>query len=243
MYKKLLVVGPLLASPSNLRTEEDSTSMEAIRWLDLHPPNSVFYVSFGSEQTLYPWQMTELAKGLEESGRPFIWVLRQPHGLEGEFKSERLPKGFEERVTMGEPSQGLLLKKWAPQVAILSHESTGAFLSHCAWNSLLEGIIHGQPIVCWPMAYEQFSNSMLAVEELGVGVELARKADAKIEASAVTRAMEVVLDGSSEKGKEMRKKAGQLAEIMKAAAVEDEGCKGSSIAAIDKFIELVQKNA
>lgn len=243
MYKKLLVVGPLLASPSNLRTEEDSTSMEAIRWLDLHPPNSVFYVSFGSEQTLNPWQMTELAKGLEESGRPFIWVLRQPHGLEGEFKSERLPEGFEERVTMGEPSEGLLLKKWAPQLAILSHETTGAFLSHCAWNSLLEGIIHGQPIVCWPMAYEQFSNSMLAVEELGVGVELARKADAKIEASAVTRAMEVVLDGSSEKGKEMRKKAGQLAEIMKAAAVEDEGCKGSSIAAIDKFIELVQKNA
>lgn len=93
------------------------------------------------------------------------------------------------------------------------------------------------------MAYEQFSNAMLAVEELGVGVELARKADAKKEASAVTRAMEVVLDGWSEKGKEMRKKAGQLAEIMKAAAVEDEGCKGSSIAAIDKFIELVQKNA
>ena len=82
--------------------------------------------------------MMELAIGLEASAKSFLWVITPPVGfdLRAEFRSEWLPEGFEEIIK--ETKQGLLVRNWAPQLEILSHKSTGAFLSHCGWNSVLE---------------------------------------------------------------------------------------------------------
>ncbi|KAM1049994.1 hypothetical protein TB2_031322 [Malus domestica] len=103
--------------------------------------------------------MMELTVGLEEIGKPFVWVIRPPVGFDvkGDFKAEWLPDGFEER--MSKRKQGLLVHNWAPQLEILSYKSTGFFVSHCGWNSVMESLSQGVPIVGWPLAAEQAYNS------------------------------------------------------------------------------------
>ncbi|GAB2285369.1 hypothetical protein Dimus_019822 [Dionaea muscipula] len=154
-YLKLPVwaVGPLLppdmlqlSPPARSRKHNPKEEIEeCIRWLDQQRRDSVLYISFGSQNSISPIQMMELAMGLEESGKPFLWVIRPPLGFdpEGEFREEWLPQGFERRMMCSK--QGILVRKWAPQMEILSHESTGAFLSHCGWNSILESLSQGCP--------------------------------------------------------------------------------------------------
>ncbi|PPS17526.1 hypothetical protein GOBAR_AA03058 [Gossypium barbadense] len=127
---------------------------------------NTLYISFGSQNTVSRSQMMELAIGLEKSWKPLIWVIRPPLGfdLKAEFRSEWLPEGFEAR--MKESNQGLLVKNWALQLEILSHKSTGAFLSHCGWNSIMESLSQGVKIIGWPMAAEQAFNSKMLVDEM-----------------------------------------------------------------------------
>lgn len=202
------------------------------------------YISFGSQNSTNASQMMELAAGLEASGKAFIWVIRPPFGLDidGEFKPEWLPEGFEER--MSAKNQGLLVHAWAPQVEILAHESTSAFLSHCGWNSVLESLSHGVPIIGWPLGAEQFYNSMF-LEEVGVCVELGRgnrekMSGVKVERERVKKVVEMVMSGS-EKGVEMKKKAVEISGMIRGALMEvDNGDDlGSSVHGLDEFCNLV----
>lgn len=212
---------------------------KCIEWLDLQKPNSVLYISFGSQNTIGPGQMMALAAGLEESGVRFIWVIRPPIGfdLKGEFKEEWLPEGFEERTTR-EKNQGLLVKNWAPQLEILSHNSTGGFVSHCGWNSVIESLSQGVPIIGWPMAAEQAYNSKMLVEEMEVSVELTRGVQSEIKVEEVKRVIEMVMEEKG-KGGEMREKAAEIAVRISAAMNEEGEEKGSSIRAMDDFVSAV----
>lgn len=250
-------VGPLLppslfspSSPSGEITsqrvgkESGISSEVCMSWLNLHRPSSVLYISFGSQNTISAAQMMQLANGLEKCGRDFMWVVRPPigHDINGEFRAEWLPDGFEERVLARK--QGILVRKWAPQVEILAHESTGAFLSHCGWNSVLESLSHGVPIIGWPLASEQFYNSKMMVEELGVCVEIARGngggGGGEMECGRVEKVIEMVM-GETEKGKEMKRKAKEMKEMIRAAVREEDGSeKGSSIRALDDFIQTAK---
>ena len=138
---------------------------ECFKWLDAREEGSVLYVCLGSICNLPLSQLKELGLGLEESQRPFIWVIR---GWEkyNELAEWILESGFEERVK----ERGLLIKGWAPQVLILSHPSVGGFLTHCGWNSTLEGITSGVPLLTWPLLGDQFCNQKLIVQVLKVGV-------------------------------------------------------------------------
>ncbi|XP_056158748.1 crocetin glucosyltransferase 3-like [Syzygium oleosum] len=208
-------------------------------FLNSHSPISVLYISFGSQNTISASQMMQLAIGLESSGKPFLWVIRPPLGfdIKGEFRPEWLPPGFEDRVTGSK--QGLLVRNWAPQLDILSHSSTGAFVSHCGWNSIMESLSQGVPIVGWPMAAEQAYNAKMIVEEMGVCVELTRGVESRIEAKEVKRVIEMVLEEEG-KGGEMKKRAnavmGQMREAVKEGS-DDE--KGSSVKAMDEFVRTV----
>lgn len=236
--KRVLAIGPVIPSPS---PPSSWNPLSCINWLNQHPPNSVLYVSFGSQNSIHPSQMMELAEGLEASEKPFIWVIKPPIGFDlkdHEFSPKWLPEGFEDRMT--ERKRGLLVKTWAPQMEILSHGSTGAFLSHCGWNSMLESLSWGVPIIGWPLSSEQFFNSKLVEEELGAGVEVARGSKAaEIGGVDVARIIGLVMDGESEKGREVRKRAKELMEMMKAATEEGESCKGSSMIAMEEFFEAV----
>jgi len=233
-------VGPILPSDapkgSKHRSGKDSgVALEAcMEWLDLKDENSVVYVCFGSQNTISASQMMALAEGLEESGRSFIWVVRPPVGfdIEGEFTEEWLPKGFEER--MRDSKRGLLVQKWAPQLEILSHKSIGVFLSHCGWNSVLESLSYGVPMIGWPLAAEQIYNVKMLVEETGVAVELTRTVETTISGREVKKVIEIVMEKEG-KGKEMKEKAKEIAWHMRKAITE----KGSSVRAMDDLVRTI----
>eukprot|EP00262_Sarcandra_glabra_P003450 TRINITY_DN1416_c0_g1_i2.p1 TRINITY_DN1416_c0_g1~~TRINITY_DN1416_c0_g1_i2.p1 ORF type:complete len:482 (+),score=27.47 TRINITY_DN1416_c0_g1_i2:144-1589(+) len=233
--KPVWAIGPVLPKSPRERggREPVTSSLTCTEWLNLHPPKSVLYVSFGSQNSVPADHMMELAKGLEASGKAFMWVVRPPIGFDvrGEFRPEWLPEGFEDR--MREKKKGFLVKKWGPQLAILSHASTGAFLSHCGWNSVLESLSCGVPIVGWPLGSEQFYNSKLMEEELGVCVEVGRGVEEMIRGDEVAEKVRIVIDG--ERGREMRRRAEVLRDELQ-RVVED---GGSSVAALDGFVETV----
>ncbi|KAF8014216.1 hypothetical protein BT93_H0148 [Corymbia citriodora subsp. variegata] len=213
---------------------------KCLDFLNSHGQNSVLYISFGSQNTMSPSQMMQLAIGLESSGKPFLWVIRPPLGfdIKGEFRPEWLPPGFEDRVTGSK--QGLLVRNWAPQLDILSHGSTGAFLSHCGWNSTMESLSQGVPIVGWPMAAEQAYNAKMMVDEMGVCVELTRGVESRIEAEAVKQVIEMVTEEEG-KGREMKKRAHAVMEQMREAVKEgcEDGEQGSSVKAMDEFVRTI----
>lgn len=229
-------IGPLLrppASPSSSKVDKNFV----IDWLDLHPPGSVLYISFGSQNTISASQMMELAMGLEASGRSFIWVIRPPVGFDvkSQFRPDWLPDAFEERVR--ERKVGILLHGWAPQLEILSHRSTGAFLSHCGWNSVLESLSWGVPIIGWPISADQPFNSKMLVEEVGVCVEVARTnmESARVDRGEVARVVEMVM-GETEKGREMRRRAEEIRKAMMGAWTQ--GVE-SSVRGLEEFFRAV----
>ncbi|OAY60545.1 UDP-glycosyltransferase 73C11 [Manihot esculenta] len=140
---------------------------ECLRWLDSWQTGSVVYACLGSLPNIPTSQLIELGLGLEASNRPFIWVVR------GGERSKEIEKwisetGFEERTK----GRGLVICGWAPQVMILSHPAVGGFLTHCGWNSTLEAISNGVPLITWPLFADQFSNEKLAVQVLKIGVRV-----------------------------------------------------------------------
>ncbi|PWA87335.1 UDP-glucuronosyl/UDP-glucosyltransferase [Artemisia annua] len=206
-----------------------------IEWLDAHPEGSVLYISFGSQNTISETQMMELAKGLEESKKPFIWVIRPPIGfdLKGEFRPEWLPLGFEDRIG----KQGLMVHNWAPQLEILCHRSTGAFLTHCGWNSVMESLSQAVPLIGWPLAAEQGYNAKMLVEEMGVCVVLTRGVHSRLEKEEVRSVIEAVMDKSEDgKGESMRKKASELGDMIRTSI---EMNKGSSYKAMNDFMSTI----
>ncbi|XP_062119336.1 zeatin O-glucosyltransferase-like [Humulus lupulus] len=154
------------------KTSNDSSHHFCLKWLDKQESNSVIYVSFGTTTTFSDEQIEQLALGLEQSDIKFIWVLREADKgsvFDGEKQMKRyhyqLPKGYEERVE----HMGIVMREWAPQLEILGHPSTGAFLSHCGWNSCVESMTMGVPIGAWPMHTDQPRNAVLVTKVLGVG--------------------------------------------------------------------------
>ena len=182
--------------------------------------------------------MTELALALESAGRPFIWAVRPPvgHDIKGDFRADQwLPDGFEERARTS--NRGLLVRGWAPQVRILAHASTGALLSHCGWNSVLESATHGMPIIGWPLSGEQFYNANMLKEEWGVCVEVAR---GNVEDTVVSRAalfdvVETVM-GQTAKAAEMRRQLREIKEVMEVSWKEG---SGSSRKAMEDFLRAM----
>ncbi|CAL5365397.1 unnamed protein product [Camellia sinensis] len=144
--KKVVPVGPLVQGI----VDDENEHSEIIQWLDNKGEYSTLFVSFGSEYFVSKEEIEEIAHGLELSMVNFIWVVRFPNGEKVELE-EALPKGFVDRL--GE--RGLVVDGWAPQARILTHSSTGGFVSHCGWNSVLEGLKFGVPIVAIPMQWRR----------------------------------------------------------------------------------------
>ncbi|XP_068666689.1 UDP-glycosyltransferase 92A1-like [Aristolochia californica] len=229
-------IGPIVTSKLD---SQASCSQPCVQWLNLHQPSSVLYVCFGSQFSISAQQMRGLAKGLEASGKPFIWVVRPP--LECDYSpatedfnlDDYLPEGFELRIR--ERQQGILVRKWAPQVDILAHESTGAFLSHCGWNSVMESLTHGVPIIGWPLSAEQYYTSKMLVEDFQVSVEIANGESMEIDSDHVGAVIDMVLEGTN-MGGQMRRKALIIRDAMAAAIKEGEEFEGSSVRSLNDFL-------
>ncbi|CAN6343895.1 unnamed protein product [Urochloa humidicola] len=156
--KRAYFVGPLsLPSPPAAAVDHDSPCID---WLDRKAARSVVYLCFGSLTHVSEAQLREIALGLEASGKPFLWVVRSETWVP--------PEGWKERV--GE--RGMVVTGWAPQTAILAHPATGAFVTHCGWNSILETVAAGMPVLTWPMVFEQFITERFVTEVLAIGERL-----------------------------------------------------------------------
>ncbi|XP_039005513.1 UDP-glycosyltransferase 83A1-like [Hibiscus syriacus] len=160
MVPKVQPIGPLPASNrlGNLSGNFWPEDPTCLQWLDRQSPGSVIYVAFGSFTVLDEIQFQELALGLELTNRPFLWVVR-----------EDTTKG----KNHGVPPQGKMVS-WAPQGAVLGHSSIACFISHCGWNSSMEGISNGVPFLCWPYFADQFLNESYICDVWKVGLRFKR---------------------------------------------------------------------
>ncbi|KAG5543253.1 hypothetical protein RHGRI_016106 [Rhododendron griersonianum] len=232
-------IGPVVKEEEPY-TESDK---EVLTWLDKQKPDSVLFVALGSGGTLSSKQLTELAFGLELSQQCFILVARTPNDATamGTFYSAGgieddpiayLPEGFVKRTE----GVGLVVKSWAPQVAVLRHASTGGFLSHCGWNSTLESVLHGVPMITWPLYAEQRMNATQLAVEAGVAakptVEPWREVVGREEIERVVRA---VMEG--EEGKVIRRRAKELRDSAR-VALDSGGSSCDSLARVVKAWKL-----
>ena len=222
---ELIPVGPLIELQQGQEDDEVRGDLikaadDCVEWLDAQPPRSVVYASVGSVVVLSPGEVAEMAHGLASTGRPFLWVVRpdtQPH----------LPAGFVESVS----GRGAVVA-WSPQERVLAHPSTACFLTHCGWNSTLETVAAGVPVVAFPQWGDQCTDARFLVEELGMGVRLrgARR-------EAVREAVEAAVAGP---------RAGDMlasARRWSAAARAAVAAGGSSDAHVQAFVDEVARRA
>ena len=172
MGRKAWHIGPVSLCNKNAEDkaqrgkEASIDEHECLKWLGTKKPNSVIYICPGSIANFSDTQLMEIAMGLEASDQQFIWVVKK--GKNEKEEEDWLPKGFEKRME----GKGLILRGWAPQVLILDHEAVGGFVTHCGWNSTLEGVTAGVPMVTWPLSVEQFYNEKLVTRVLKIGVNV-----------------------------------------------------------------------
>jgi hypothetical protein len=239
--RKAWHIGPVSLSNQDIedkaqRGREASINChECLEWLNSKKPNSVVYVCFGSMANFNDSQLKEIAIGLEGSEQHFIWVVKKEKNDEG--IEEWLPEGFERRVE----GKGLIIRGWAPQIAILDHEAVGGFVTHCGWNSTLEGVSAGVPMVTWPVSAEQFFNEKLVnhILRIGVGVgvqQWVRFLGDSIKREAIQKAVIRIMVG--EEAEEMRSRARELGKMAKKAVEEN----GSSYSDLNNLIEELKSH-
>ncbi|ONM52546.1 UDP-glycosyltransferase 76B1 [Zea mays] len=219
----VLAVGPL----HKLSSESTGSSLlnqdyGCIEWLETQPSGSVLYVSFGSLASMDSREFLEVASGLANSGLPFLWVVRPDvvvvvQGLDG----PDFPNGFEAAVE----GRGKVVR-WAPQQQVLAHRAVGGFWTHCGWNSTLESISEGVPMICRPCFADQMMNARYVEEAWGVGFAL----EGELERGKIVRAIRKLM--KEREGDAMRERAMELKNRM------EDGFKigGSSHNAIDKMV-------
>ncbi|KAJ6965137.1 hypothetical protein NC652_003142 [Populus alba x Populus x berolinensis] len=178
-----------------------------------------------------PAQLREIALALEASGQNFIWVVRKGELRNHEDKEEWLPEGFERRME----GKGLIIRGWAPQLLILDHKAVGGFMTHCGWNSTLEAVTAGVPLVTWPLYAEQFDNEKLITDVLKIGIgvgalEWSRYAKKiLVRKDDIEKAIVQLMVG--EEAEEIRNRARELQEMAR-NAMEEGGSSYSDLTAL-----------
>jgi hypothetical protein len=210
---------------------------ECLAWLDAQPRQSVVFLCFGSKGAFSAAQLKEIARGLESSGHRFLWAVRSPPEEQSEFPEpdlERLlPAGFLERTRC----RGMVVSSWVPQAEVVRHEAVGAFVTHCGWNSTLEAIMSGLPMVCWPLYAEQALNKVFMVEEMKIAVALEGYEEGMVKAEEVEAKLRLVME--TEEGRKLR----DMLVVAKKMALDAIGQGGSSEAAFAEFLRDLENTS
>ncbi|XP_071723117.1 UDP-glycosyltransferase 708G1-like [Rutidosis leptorrhynchoides] len=162
-------IGPLVPIFEFEKTESSSTNAPIIKWLDDQPPESVVFISFGSRTPMTREQIREIGDGLVKCGQRYLWVIKVKSVDRDEEDDLDKVLGKELVQRLGEKGLGLVVKDFVDQNEILAHDSTGGFLSHCGWNSVVEAVWHGVPVLAWPQGGDQLINAEV-VETAGIGL-------------------------------------------------------------------------
>ncbi|XP_059446938.1 7-deoxyloganetin glucosyltransferase-like [Corylus avellana] len=223
---RIYTVGPLLLLADQIKDERLKSIGSnlwkeppgSVEWLNSKEPNSIVYVNFGSITVMTPQQLIEFAWGLANSEKPFLWIIR-PDLVVGD--SAILPPEF-----LTETKDRGMLASWCPQEEILKHPSIGGFLTHSGWNSTLDTVCGGVPVISWPFFAEQQTNCRYSCTEWGIGMEI----DNDVKRNEVEKLVRELMEG--DKGKEMKRK------VMEWKIKAEEAVKpgGSSYQNLDKLI-------
>ena len=228
---KLIGIGPFVPSafldgkdPSDTSSGEDifaSTSNDCVDWLNSKLNSSVIYVSFGTMSVVSKRQTEEIARALLHSGRPFLWVIRSA-SRNGEAEEEKLScrEELEER--------GMIVD-WCSQLDVLAHPSLGCFITHCGWNSTLESLVSGVPVVAFPQWTDQGTNAKLIADVWKNGVRVTANDEGIVEAEEIWRCLEIVM-GGGEREEELRRNAGKWKDLAR-EAVRDGGSSDNNLKA------------
>ncbi|XBI97822.1 hypothetical protein VPH35_018135 [Triticum aestivum] len=213
--------GTLAAIRSSLWREDQS----CLEWLQGREPQSVVYVNYGSVTTMSKQELVEFAWGLANCGYDFLWIVRNDL-VKGD--AAVLPPEFLEAT-----KDRCLLASWCEQEAVIRHEAVGAFLTHCGWNSMMEGLGAGVPMLCWPFFAEQQTNSRYACMEWGVGMEVGDDVRREVVDARIREVM-----GGEEVGREMRRKAAKWKEVASRSTAQH---GGRSLANLESLLKDVLK--
>ncbi|KAK4283038.1 hypothetical protein QN277_000040 [Acacia crassicarpa] len=230
-----------------------------MEWLDSQPERSVVYVSFGSLSSLSERQTKEIARALVDYGRPFLWAIRdfevkREEDCEGEAKKEAEGVNCREEETQddtvkeeeeknqkkkGEEEGGGWMKglgekgkivNWCSQVEVLSHRAVGCFVTHCGWNSTIESLVSGIPMVAFPQWTDQLTNAKLIEDMWKTGTRVGVNEEGVAESEEIKRCLDVVL-GNGETAVKMRSNAEKWKELAR-EAVKEGGSSHENLRAI-----------
>ncbi|KAI7741293.1 hypothetical protein M8C21_009360 [Ambrosia artemisiifolia] len=226
---QIFTVGPLNLMQQHLQDERViqlgsslwKEDVSCIHWLNSKDPGSVIFVNFGSIAVLTKEQLIEFGWGLANSKKDFLWITRPD--IVGGNEAVLTPDFLDE--TKGRS----LIISWCPQEQVLKHPAIGGFLTHCGWNSTLESISSGVPMLCWPFFAEQQTNCRYSCVEWGIGMEI----DTNVKREEVEAQVKEMIEGA--KGKMMKAKAMEL----KRKSEEAVTIQGSSRLNFEKFINEV----
>lgn len=232
---KMLPIGPMLflndtASDDVASPDLSPQDKECLDWLDSKPKGSVLYVAFGTTAWLGMKELHALALGIEASRVTFLWVLRTDL-LIGE--STCLPEGFLERT-----KEHAHFTSWAPQLLVLSHPSIGGFLTHAGWNSTLEAICNGVPMLTWADFWDQNMHSEQVVGQWKVGLPLRRSDGKVVDKEEVEKLVRCLMSGKE--GEQLKQRIATLKSKAKDALAKD---SGSSYNNIQQIVQLLQKRS
>ncbi|RZC91143.1 hypothetical protein C5167_027205 [Papaver somniferum] len=227
----LYPIGPLIAEPT-----ASNKTCDCLTWLDKQTRESVVFLCFGSGGVFSEDQLNEIAVGLEKSRKRFLWVVRIAHPKEKNGHNitptepsldELFPKGFLERTR----ERGLVVKNWAPQVDVLNHESVGGFVTHCGWNSILEAVCAGVPMIGWPLYAEQRVNRVALVKEMTLSLWLNESENGFVTAAEIEECVNTLMD--SEEGRALKERVIVAKDEAKLALSGG----GSTLNALAKLVE------
>lgn len=233
-------VGPLIDEEKVSGNDPAAAEEGCLSWLDKQPSRSVVFLCFGSRGSFPAAQLKEIAKGLEASGQRFLWVVKKPPvdektkqvlGVDDFDLESVLPEGFLERTK----DRGMVVKSWAPQMAVLKKESVGGFVTHCGWNSVLEAVVAGVPMIAWPLYAEQHLNRnvMTTDMEMAIAVEQRDEEDGFVSGEELERRVRELME--SEEGRVLIERSKKIGEMAVAALGEN----GSSIRNLDNFVNSI----
>ncbi|KAH6816255.1 hypothetical protein C2S51_021075 [Perilla frutescens var. frutescens] len=235
---ELIGIGPLIPSafldgkdPSDKSFGGDlfQKSDDYIEWLNSMPEASVVYVSFGSLLRLPKPQMEEIAKGLLDARRPFLWVIRANDNNEDDDDEDEL-SCLEDLVKIGK------IVPWCSQLEVLTHPSLGCFVTHCGWNSTLESISCGVPVVAFPHWTDQGTNAKLIEDVWKTGVRVRfNEEDGIVESGEIWKCVEEVMDGG-ERSTQLKQNAHKWKDLARQATAEN----GSSTNNLKAFFDVIR---
>ncbi|KAK7385518.1 hypothetical protein VNO78_31240 [Psophocarpus tetragonolobus] len=224
----IYAVGPLINLKGQPNPNLDQAQHEKIlKWLDEQPSSSVVYLCFGSKGSFDPSQTREIALALQLSGVRFLWSMRSPPNTDN--KETMLPEGFLECIE----GRGMLCE-WTLQVEILAHKAIVGFVSHCGWNSILESMWFGVPILTWPIYGEQQLNAYRMVREFGLAVELKldyRRDSDLVVAEKIEKGLQQLMD----RGNKVHKKVKEMKQMARKAILNG----GSSFISVGELIDVM----